>query len=101
MLIEFKIQLSGTGTAGVTAAEAAANPSAASQKQLGTVFVAPAAGQKGGSAPVGDPGGGTPTGGSPGSGPVFVIGPIIICPASAPVGDPGGGPPAGNNTAGV
>ena len=98
MLIEFKIQLSGTGTTSVTTAEAAANPNAASAKLLGTSFPA-AASQKGGSQPIGDPGGGTPTGGSPGSGPVFVIGPIIVCPTSQPIGDPGGGPPNGNNKA--
>jgi hypothetical protein len=99
MLIEFKIQLDGTGTAKVTKAEAAVNPSAPPSKILGTSF-AQAAGQKGGSQPLGDPGGGTP-GVSSGSGMVFVIGPIVICGSgpgetgaggSQPLGDPGGGP---------
>jgi hypothetical protein len=112
MLIEFKIQLDGSGAARVTQAEAAANPSAATHKELGTVFVPAAAGPKGGSAPLGDgPGGGTPTGVSSGSGMVFVIGPIVICGSgpgetglggSAPLGDgPGGGPPAGHDKAGA
>lgn len=109
MLIEFKIQLDGTGAAKVTPAEAAVNPNAPSQKQLGTVFTPVAAGQKGGSAPLGDgPRGGKPTGvsASSGSGMVFVIGPIVISGSgpgetglggSAPLGDgPGGGPGGGN-----
>jgi hypothetical protein len=103
MLIEFRIQLDGTGTAKVTQAEAAINPSAPAEKQLGSFFVAPAAGKPGGSVPIDGPGGGRPSGSaSSGSGMVFVIGPIVICGSgpgetgmggSVPIDGPGGGKP--------
>jgi hypothetical protein len=121
MLIKFEIQLDDNGTASVTQAQAAVNPNAPAQKQLGQTFVAPAAAasartpaaQKGGDAPVDGPGSGTPTGSvsSSGSGVVVVLGPIVICGSGpghtgpggdAPVDGPGtGGPPAGNNKAGA
>jgi hypothetical protein len=111
MLIKFEIQVNGSGTATVTQAEAAINPNAPAQKSLGEAFVAPAAGKKGGSAPIDGPGAGPPAGisASSGSGMMFIIGPIIICGSgpgetgaggSAPIDGPGAGPPA-NDKAGV
>ena len=111
MLIEFKIQLDGTGADKVTQAEAAVNPKAPTEHDVGTFFV-PVAGKAGGSAPIDNPGGGKPTGmsGTSGSGMVFVIGPIVICGSgpghigpggSAPIDNPGGGPPKNKDAAGV
>jgi hypothetical protein len=110
MLIEFKIQLDGTGAAKVTQAEAAVNPNAPPEKQLGTFFV-PVAGKAGGSAPIDGPGTGQPgASSSSGSGMVFVIGPIVICGSgpghigpggSAPIDGPGTGPPKHKGAAGV
>ena len=109
MLIEFKIQLDGSGTAKVTQAEEAVNPNAPPEKQLGTFFV-PVAGKQGGAAPVDGPGTGTPAGQSSGSGMVFVIGPIVICGSgpghtgpggAAPVDGPGTGGPKNKGAAGV
>jgi hypothetical protein len=110
MMIEFKIQLDESGTPKVTKAEAAVNPSAPPEKQLGTFFIP--AGKPGGAAPVDGPGTGTPTGVSSGSGMVFVIGPIVICGSgpgetgrggAAPVDGPGTGSGKGKDkgTAGV
>lgn len=122
MLIKFEIQLDDNGTPTVTQAEAAVNPKAPAQKQLGQAFVAPVAAapaavpanQKGGEGPVADgPGTGKPPGSvsSSGSGVVVVLGPIVICGSGpghtgpggdGPVADgPGTGPPKSNDKAGV
>ena len=110
MLIEFKIQLDGTSAPKVTQAEAAVDPNAPTEKQLGAFFV-PVAGKKGGSAPIDGPGAGQPGAtSSSGSGMVFVIGPIVICGSgpghigpggSAPIDGPGAGPPKHKGAAGV
>ena len=129
MLIEFKIQLDDSGGTAVTQASANANAALPAQKQLNAAYVpnSIAAGKPGGAAPLGDPGTGAPAaaggaaplgdpgtgrpsvGHSPGSGTVFVIGPIVIhgsgaqtglggataLGGAAPLGDPGTGTPAG------
>lgn len=111
MLIEFKIQLDGSGAATVTQAQAAPNPSLPKQHELPVSFVATGAGgTKGGDAPVDGPGAGTPSGTSSGPGMVFVIGPIVICGSGpgntgpggdAPVDGPGAGGPKGRTQTGV
>jgi hypothetical protein len=107
MLIEFKIQLDGSGGATVVPASAnAVNPALPKQTVLGSTFggASAVAASKGGDGPVDGPGGGPSTGSvsSSGSGMVFVIGPIVICGSGpghtgpggdGPVDGPGGGPP--------
>jgi hypothetical protein len=109
MLIEFKIQLDGSGGATVVPASAnAVNPALPKNVELGSAFGATGAtpgahGQKGGAAPIDPPGTGTPTGAvsSSGSGMVLVIGPIVICGSgsgqgpggAAPIDPPGTGKP--------
>jgi hypothetical protein len=111
MLIEFKIQLDGSGGATVVPSTAnAVNPSLPRETVLGSSFGAAGAtaaspvASKGGDAPIGGPGTGPPTGSvsSSGSGTVFVIGPIVICGSGpghtgpggdAPIGGPGTGQP--------
>ena len=126
MLIEFKIQLDDNGGVSVVQAPAIANPNLAAQKQLAAVYPAtahaaargvaakgPAAAkdQPGGNGPpVDGPGTEAPPAGlslSPGSGMVFVLGPIVICGSgpgqagaggAAPVDGPGTGAPGGDQT---
>jgi hypothetical protein len=122
MLIEFKIQLDGSGGAAAVQADSTPDPSLPSQQQLGPAYVAPTLATKkltsatgaGGDAPVGDGGTGKPKatsagtpsssglGWSSGSGPIFVIGPIVVfgsgsgqtgAGGDAPVGDGGTGKP--------
>jgi hypothetical protein len=111
MLIEFKIQLDQSGGATVIPASAnAVNPALPATAQLGSSYPGSGAvgsgagGQKGGDAPLADPGTGQPSGigSAAGSGMVFVLGPIVICGSApnltgaggdAPLADPGTGKP--------
>jgi hypothetical protein len=113
MLIEFRIQLDGNGGATVVQAQASPNPNSPSQIQLPQAYVSPvqtaqnpapaqnpALAQNpkprpGGAAPLDDPGTGLPTGTrlSSGSGPVFIIGPIVIFGSGPDQSDPGGAAP--------
>jgi len=111
MLIEFKIQLDGSGTPTVTAAEAAADPGLPTQKQLGASYVKPssavqsasAQSRKGGGPPQGGIGGGPPQGGIGGgqpttaslNGPVFIVGPVVVFGSDTGQTGAGGGPPQG------
>ena len=102
MLIEFKIQLEGNGTATVTQADAAPNPNAPVQKNLAETYVAPSSAAqqsvaktgRGGDGPQSDPATGAPM--SSGSGMVFVIGPIVICGSGPGHTGPGHTGPGGD-----
>jgi hypothetical protein len=110
MLIEFKIQLDGSGgvTTAVPASANAINSTLPAKVELGSAYgAATASTQKGGDAPGADPGTGPPQGvtSSSGSGMVFVIGPIVVCGSGpnhtgpggdAPGADPGTGKPKGS-----
>jgi hypothetical protein len=111
MLIEFKIQLDDNGGATVVPASVnTINTALPKEVQLGSAVGAAGAAasgavaQKGGDAPLADPGSGKPSGvsSSSGSGIVFVLGPIVICGSGpnhtgpggdAPLADPGTGKP--------
>jgi hypothetical protein len=95
MVIEFKIQLDDAATARAFTAQAVTNPNLPAQKLLPAAFhtpaaAAPAASAKGGAAPqepptdapASDVGTGSPSAvipSIPGSGMVFVLGPIVVC----------------------
>ena len=102
MLIEFKIQLDGTGALQVTSpnnnntSQVAAVSKASAQHELNDVYTARA-----GAGPVDPISTGGPGPSPSGSGTVFVLGPIVIC-GSGPghTGPSGGGPVDGIDTGG-